>query len=194
MATRKKPLDPKFGELLKFLRQRAKVTLEKLALKSDLDIARLSRMEKGDYPAPDLPVLEKIADCLEIKPSEWRNLFEFSVANRTPDLYDSLILHGVKRRMSEQEFKEWMSSYHSYKENPYRVLPLTEADRHTREAIANTGQVIESAFLVYRVSDPRLGNRIEFLVADVQTEDVKPKKEGRSLKLFQRILPKHKKT
>jgi transcriptional regulator with XRE-family HTH domain len=188
--TRKETLDPRFGQLLKFLRQRAKVTLEKLASETELDVARLSRMENGTYPAPDLSVLEKIATCLEIEEgsTEAQNLFEFSIANRDPDLYRSVILHGIKKRMSQEEYAQWLGSYRAYKRNPQRVHTLIEADQHQRDEIARCGQVIESVHLVYRVSDPRLGNRIEYVIADVENDQPELNPEAPPKKLIQRFL------
>jgi transcriptional regulator with XRE-family HTH domain len=69
--------DPKkeFGIILKELRLKAKFSQKKLADYAELDRTYISDVERGLY-SPTVITIIKIADTLEIRPSEFFLLFE----------------------------------------------------------------------------------------------------------------------
>jgi len=59
-----------FGGLVRTARLRQRLTLRELAGRTGIDYTRLSRIEHGRRPAPDLPGIRRIADALSLEMSD----------------------------------------------------------------------------------------------------------------------------
>jgi transcriptional regulator with XRE-family HTH domain len=148
--------NPQFGEFIRYRRILLGLSLEKLALPCNLDRARLSRIERGDYPPPPLPQLKKMAKLLQIPdPSE-----EFS----------AMVNMAMEGRLSSPKLKSFkgkgqqvkIHGFHSptrgtpkpkvvrIKENPQRVYDLEAAAKRALQNIALEKASVVSARLLVR--------------------------------------------
>ncbi|MBI4848179.1 MAG: helix-turn-helix transcriptional regulator [Nitrospirae bacterium] len=74
-----------FGDFLKHLRKKKKVTLREFCLKASADPANISRIERGAMPPPQDPdILERYAEALGITKgsNDWYAFFDLAAANR----------------------------------------------------------------------------------------------------------------
>ena len=74
-----------FGDFLKNLRKKKKITLREFCLKASADPANISRMERGAMPPPQDPdILERYAEALGITKgnNDWYTFFDLAAANR----------------------------------------------------------------------------------------------------------------
>ena len=65
-ASRNGELVMEFGERLRMLRQRKGMSLRELSIKAGISTSYLSDLERGTRGAPTAPVLERLADGLEV--------------------------------------------------------------------------------------------------------------------------------
>lgn len=64
-----------YGEMLRNIRLEREITLRELALKSDIDVGYLSRVERGTIPPPQKEeLLDAINEALELRKEEARKL------------------------------------------------------------------------------------------------------------------------
>jgi len=59
-----------FGELVRWHRQRLRISQQKLAFDSDISHTYLSKIETGDSPPPSVRVICRLARALSISPVE----------------------------------------------------------------------------------------------------------------------------
>jgi transcriptional regulator with XRE-family HTH domain len=74
-----------FGDFLKSLRKKKKITLREFCLKASADPANISRIERSTMPPPQDPdILERYAKALGIASgsSEWYTFFDLAAADR----------------------------------------------------------------------------------------------------------------
>lgn len=74
-----------FGEFLKSLRKKKRITLRVFCLQASADPANISRLERGAMPPPQDPdILERYAKALEIEvgSDDWYAFFDLAAANR----------------------------------------------------------------------------------------------------------------
>ena len=74
-----------FGDFLKNLRKKKKITLREFCLKASADPANISRIERGAMPPPQDPdILERYAEALGITKggNDWYTFFDLAAANR----------------------------------------------------------------------------------------------------------------
>jgi transcriptional regulator with XRE-family HTH domain len=71
-----------YGERLRHIRAEKGITLRQLALESDIDVAYLSRVERGTIPPPQKEeLLESICRALGLKPKEARELKDLAATD-----------------------------------------------------------------------------------------------------------------
>ena len=85
------PQQNRFGDLLKSLRRRKRLTLAELSAASDIDAGNLSRIERGERKAPKLSRLVEILKALGVGEGspEWHGLLGAAARDRFETLqYD----------------------------------------------------------------------------------------------------------
>lgn len=111
---------PKFGELLKTLREQRDISLTELSRRCGIDLGNLSRIQTGERKPPELPHLLKIATALELAQDspEWRELFKAAARNR----FENLTVEGIT-------YLGYENTLHGVpaKPQPRRTMSLTEA-------------------------------------------------------------------
>jgi transcriptional regulator with XRE-family HTH domain len=120
----------RFGELLKSLRRRKKITLAELAAACGNDGGNLSRIERGERKAPDLPHLVAILQALGIEEGaqEWHELVGAAAKAR----FETLAHGGF--------------TYLGF-ESPLHGLPAPDAEPHQfslTEAAVEIGRISSS--------------------------------------------------
>jgi transcriptional regulator with XRE-family HTH domain len=145
-----------FGELIRYRRILLGLSLEELALPCGLDRARLSRIERGNYPPPPLPQLKKMAELLQIPdPSEeFSRMVNMAMEGRlsSPKLKSSKgkgqqvkihTFHLPTRATPKPEVVR-------IKENPQQVYDLETAAQRAMQNIGLEGASVVSARLLVR--------------------------------------------
>ncbi|MCL5024435.1 MAG: helix-turn-helix domain-containing protein [Nitrospirae bacterium] len=91
-----------FGEFLKGLRKKKRITLRKFCIKASADPANISRLERGAMPPPqDTEILERYAKALGIRAGsdDWYTFLDLAAADRGIIPKDLMSDHEVVRML-----------------------------------------------------------------------------------------------
>lgn len=100
----------RFGKLLKSLRRRKPMTLTELSAASEIDAGNLSRIERGERKAPNLPRLVAILKAL-------------GIAESSPEWHEAL---GAAAKDRFETLRHGRFTYLGW-ENPLHGLPAQDA-------------------------------------------------------------------
>lgn len=155
---------PDFGRMLKYHRLLQGFTLDDIALPCGLNKVQVSKMERGLYSPPPLPVLKQMAKMLKIseRSTDFTRFVNLAMESR---------LEGPKggpagdKKAKKQTVRVYFPSatpspdqqvhYDRIRENPWRPRKLEEAAQAALRQIDREGAKYVSARLLVRASNCR---------------------------------------
>lgn len=144
-----------FGELLRKSRRGAGLTLTELSAQCGLDAPYLSRIERGERPAPEtVPYVLRICDALELKAGskEFLKLVRSAALERTnagPKEIDQMIRQLTHTAPAVRE----ESPRREFRRNPHHICTrdqLPNAYDYMTEWLNRGGEVVEECEMRFR--------------------------------------------